>query len=115
MLPASEASAPFGMRIASVGVCSNESGIERSRILIAVQSRSSAVQEFAVPVRCSGSTFPLWSDRKASTEDCERECRFRAEQLLPLTAERAFVRARVERLAAMPAEPGLRCLVSGFQ
>ena len=31
-LPASDASAPFGMRIVSAGVCSNESGIERSRI-----------------------------------------------------------------------------------
>ena len=31
-LPASEASAPFGIRIASVGVCSNESGIDSSRI-----------------------------------------------------------------------------------
>src|SRR2546428_1316848 len=31
MLPASEASAPFGIRIATVGMCSNESGIESSR------------------------------------------------------------------------------------
>src|SRR5262245_54447789 len=30
-LPASEASAPFGIRIVSDGVCSNESGIEKSR------------------------------------------------------------------------------------
>src|SRR5215471_7263297 len=31
MFPASDANAPFGMRIATVGMCSNESGIERSR------------------------------------------------------------------------------------
>src|SRR5215470_6415168 len=31
MLPASDASAPFGMRIATDGMCSNESGIESSR------------------------------------------------------------------------------------
>src|SRR5215510_736776 len=30
-LPASDASAPFGNRIAKDGVCSNESGIEKSR------------------------------------------------------------------------------------
>jgi hypothetical protein len=30
-LPASDASAPFGIRIASGGVCSNESGIDKSR------------------------------------------------------------------------------------
>ena len=34
-LPASEASAPFGIRMVSAGVCSNESGIERRRTLIA--------------------------------------------------------------------------------
>ena len=31
MLPASDASAPFGIRIATGGVCSNESGIDSSR------------------------------------------------------------------------------------
>jgi len=31
MLPASDASAPLGIRIATVGVCSNESGIDSSR------------------------------------------------------------------------------------
>jgi hypothetical protein len=30
-LPASEASAPFGMRMATGGVCSNESGIDSRR------------------------------------------------------------------------------------
>jgi hypothetical protein len=30
-LPASDASAPFGIRIVSDGVCSNESGMENSR------------------------------------------------------------------------------------
>ena len=33
-LPASDASAPFGIRIVTGGVCSNESGIERSRTFI---------------------------------------------------------------------------------
>jgi hypothetical protein len=33
-LPASEANAPFGIRIVSDGVCSNESGIEKSRTFI---------------------------------------------------------------------------------
>src|SRR5215510_516109 len=32
MFPASEASAPLGMRIQTVGVCSNESGMESSSI-----------------------------------------------------------------------------------
>src|SRR5215831_4952582 len=31
MLPASDVSAPFGMRMPTVGICSNESGIESSR------------------------------------------------------------------------------------
>jgi hypothetical protein len=31
-LPANDANAPFGMRTASVGVCSKESGIESNRI-----------------------------------------------------------------------------------
>ena len=34
MLPASEVSAPFGMRIATVGMCSKESGIERRRMFM---------------------------------------------------------------------------------
>ena len=32
--PANDASAPLGIRIASGGVCSNESGIEKRRILM---------------------------------------------------------------------------------
>ena len=34
-LPASDASAPFGMRIATGGMCSNESGIDSSRTFMA--------------------------------------------------------------------------------
>ena len=35
MFPASEASAPFGIRIATGGMCSNESGIDKSRTFMA--------------------------------------------------------------------------------
>ena len=38
-LPASDARAPFGIRIASTGVCSNESGIDSSRIRMALRER----------------------------------------------------------------------------
>src|ERR1700685_3409989 len=34
MLPASDVNAPFGIRTATVGMCSNESGIESNRIFI---------------------------------------------------------------------------------
>ena len=34
MFPASDANAPLGMRIEIVGVCSNESGIENSRMFM---------------------------------------------------------------------------------
>src|SRR5205085_9967206 len=34
-LPASDASAPFGMRMATAGMCSNESGIDSKRMFIA--------------------------------------------------------------------------------
>jgi len=37
MLPASDASAPFGIRMATVGMCSNESGIESSRTFMNLQ------------------------------------------------------------------------------
>jgi hypothetical protein len=38
-LPASDASAPFGIRMAAAGMCSKESGIESRRTFIVVFCR----------------------------------------------------------------------------
>src|SRR5258705_390586 len=40
-LPASDARAPFGMRIATAGMCSNASGIESSRMFMVLRLRAS--------------------------------------------------------------------------
>src|SRR5262245_42369595 len=45
-LPASEASAPFGIRIVSDGVCSNESGIEKSRTFMSRLDRDAGGNPF---------------------------------------------------------------------
>jgi hypothetical protein len=41
MLPAREASAPFGIRMATAGMCSNESGIERRSTFMVIDDRKS--------------------------------------------------------------------------
>src|SRR5262245_46100954 len=43
MLPASDVSAPFGMRTIGTGMCSNESGIERRSIFILASRRGNAI------------------------------------------------------------------------
>src|SRR5262249_38994063 len=49
-LAASDASAPFGIRIATVGMCSNESGIDRSRTRIAGKNSTDLfARSLAVP------------------------------------------------------------------
>ena len=52
MLPASEARAPFGIRIATGGMCSKESGIESSRTFTATSVRcglSAERQDISLP------------------------------------------------------------------
>ena len=66
-LPASDASAPFGIRIVSDGVCSNESGIESRRTLHAVTLRASESPASGVrsPRAVPSSLVRLSADRRS--------------------------------------------------
>ena len=71
-LPASDARAPFGIRIASTGVCSNESGIDSSRIRMALRERvyASEARDGSADYNASGGSvkYSGRADKRASSQ-----------------------------------------------